>query len=415
MAWRNIFRQKRRTLIALSALIVGLAGLVVFQGYIARMMTNFRDGTILSGLGHVQVAGGEGYWESGEYDPYKYLLADPESALKALRSQPGVLAAFPSTGFTSIAGFGEKSVTLLVKAYPAERMYFTPSAAPGSPAGSGSPTAPAPADRFRLGLLVAGAAPGPEERDCLVLGETAARILGAKLGDVVTLMGILPAGALNGRDFRVSGIYRDAGRDKIFAFTDYATAMDFTLIDRPPVVHAILDDAGRTDAVLAALPKDLPRRGWKELAPFFIQVNTMFAGFLQVIRAIILIVTLFILGNTMNRIVFERMREWGTLRAIGVPRRSLLALVVLEGSFLGLAGSALGIAFGFALSRIINLCGGLPFSQGAGFPVFMIKLAPDARAVWLNAIPAVATAALASLFPARRAVRMTPAECLRQI
>jgi putative ABC transport system permease protein len=409
MAWRNIFRQKRRTLIALSALIVGLAALVVFQGYITRMMSGFRDSTILGGLGHVQVAGGERYWDDGEYNPYSYLLKDSRSVMDELRNEPGVLAAFPSTGFTSIAGFGEKSATLLVKAYPPERMYFSPPAEPGKP------ELEAPTDRFRLGLLVAGKAPGAEDRDCIVLGETAARILKAKPGDVVTLMGILPDGGLNGRDFTVSGVYRDSGRDKIFAFTDYATAMDFTGIAQPPVVHAILSDSGRADAVLASLPRDLARRGWRDLAPFFIQVNTMFAGFLQVIRMIILIVTLFILGNTMNRIVFERMREWGTLRAMGVPRRDLLALVLLEGSFLGLAGSALGIGLGFAVSRIVNLCGGLPFKMGAGLPVYMITLAPDASAVWLNVVPAVATAALASLFPARRAVGMTPAECLRQI
>ena len=69
MAWRNIFRQKRRTLIALSALIVGLAALVVFQGYIGRMMSGFRDSTILAGLGHVQVAGGERYWDDGNTIP----------------------------------------------------------------------------------------------------------------------------------------------------------------------------------------------------------------------------------------------------------------------------------------------------------------------------------------------------------
>jgi putative ABC transport system permease protein len=409
MAWRNIFRQKRRTLIALSALIVGLAGLVVFQGYIARMMTSFRDSTILGGIGHVQVAGGERYWDDGEYNPYAYLLKDAQGVIDELRGNPEAVAVFPSTGFTSIAGFGEKSATLLVKAYPPERMYFPPPAEPGEPA------ATAPSDRFRLGLLVAGKAPGAHDRDRIVLGETAARILKAKPGDVLTLMGILPDGALNGRDFTVSGIYRDQGRDKIFAFTDYATAMDFTGVSQPPVVHAILSDYRRADAVMASLPNGLERRGWRDLAPFFIQTNTMFTGFLQVIRMIILIVTLFILGNTMNRIVFERMREWGTLRAIGVPRRSLLALVVFEGAFLGLAGSALGIALGFALSRLINLGGGLPFRMGSGLPVYMIMLAPDAGAVWSNVVPAVITAALAALLPARRAVGMTPAECLRQI
>jgi putative ABC transport system permease protein len=407
MAWRNIFRQKRRTLIALSALVVGLAALVVFQGYIARIMSNFRDRTILAGLGHVQVSGGEGYWEDGEFDPYAYLLENAEPRMDALRRESGVEAVFPSTGFTSIAGFGEKSATLLVKAYPADRMYL-------SPPGSGWTLAEAPKDRFSLGELVAGRAPEPSDKDCLVLGETAARILGVKLGDIVTLMGILPGAALNGRDFKVTAIYSSPGRDKLFAFTDYATALDFTGIAGPPVLHVIMKEPGRADAVISGLPKGLAHRGWKDLATYFNQVNSMFGGFLVVIRSIILLVTLFILGNTMNRIVFERMREWGTLRSLGTSKRGILALVLLEGSFLGLVGSALGIGSGFATSQLINLGGGLPFSEGTGLAKHMIRLAPDLRAVWLNLLPAVATAALASLFPARRAVGMTPAECLRQ-
>ena len=56
MAWRNLLRQKRRTLLTLSALIVGLCGVVIFQGYITSLMTGFRDSTIRSGIGHLQIA-----------------------------------------------------------------------------------------------------------------------------------------------------------------------------------------------------------------------------------------------------------------------------------------------------------------------------------------------------------------------
>ena len=126
MAWRNLLRQKRRTLITLSALIVGLCGVVVFQGYITSLMRSFRDRTIRAGIGHLQIARSSGYFEDGEFNPYAYAMRDAEKLVAGLASQPGVLAAFPSTGFTSIAGKGEKSVTLLVKAYPAERMFFAP-------------------------------------------------------------------------------------------------------------------------------------------------------------------------------------------------------------------------------------------------------------------------------------------------
>jgi putative ABC transport system permease protein len=139
----------------------------------------------------------------------------------------------------------------------------------------------------------------------------------------------------------------------------------------------------------------------------------MFGGFLNVIRAIILLVTLFILANTMNRIVRERMREWGTLRAMGTRKIGVLLLVVLEGCFLGIVGSALGVALGFGVSTLINQAGGLPFITDG--QRIVVKILVSGQSVWLNLIPAAMVGALASFLPGLRAVRLTPSECLRQV
>jgi len=398
LAWRNVFRQKRRTLTTLAALVIGLAGLVVFQGYLSQLMIGFRDSTIRSGLGHLQVSSAPGYFVEGEFNPFAYTLTDEDSVIKTLAADPRVLSVFPSTGFTAIGGLADKATTLLVKAYPADKMLFGPY--PVDTAG-----------RFTLGDLVAGAwnPTGPSGQ--LVLGQTAARILKAKVGDVITLMAILPGGGLNGRDFTVAGIYRSAGRDKTFAFTDYAAARDFTGLTSAPVIHVFIRDPGDAAAVASLVASGHAVKTWHELAAFFVQVNTMFAGFLSVIRAILLLITLFILGNTMNRIVFERMREWGTLRALGTKAREILGLVVLEGAFQGLVGALLGIAAGFVVSLAINLAGGLPFPTGGA--IVRIKVIPDDQTVWWNLVPVVATAALAAFLPALRAMRLSPSEALR--
>lgn len=403
MAWRNLFRQKRRTLLTLSALVIGLCGVVVFQGYIGSMMRSFRSATIRSGIGHLQVAASSSYFQDGEFNPYAFALKDEQGVMASLRDDPRVLAVFPSTGFTAIAGMGEKTVTLLVKAYPAERMHFSSIGRP--------PTQPE--DRFTLGTMIGGTAAGPGQKDQVVLGETAARVLGAKPGSVVTLMAVLPGGALNGRDFTVSGVYRSAGRDKIFAFTDYDTAVEFTGLTAAPVIHVLVNDITAVDALAARLPRGVAWRTWHDLATYFVQVNTMFGGFLSVIRSIILLVTLFILANSMNRIVMERMREWGTLRAVGTKKRTVLFLVVMEGCFLGIVGAAMGVVLGFGVSLLINQAGGIPFT--ADGQRVAVKLLLSGQSVWLNIIPAAVVGALASLLPGIRAVKLTPSECLRQV
>lgn len=401
LAWRNVLRQKRRTLTSLSALVVGFTALVVFQGYLAQTMVGFRDQTVWSGLGHLQVAQ-PGYFDDGEFSPYRYALADQDALTRSWQANPRVAAVIPSTGFTAIASAGGPSVTLLVKAYPAAFLAFG-----GRPGGQ----------QFQLGPLVAGSwtAPGSPDQggDRIVLGETAARVLHAGVGSVVTLMVLLPGGALDGRDFTVAAVYRSPGRDKIFAFTDFASAQSFTRLGAAPVLHILGRDA---DAVLAATDPATTAAGYEvrtylQLAPFYGQVQTMFGGFLAVIRSILLLVTLFLLANTMNRIVLERMKEWGTLRALGTKGRDILALVVLEGAFQGFLGAVLGIVGGLVVSLVVNLFGGIPYVNGD--EVYAIRVAPDAATLGWTLVPVVATAAVAALVPAWRAVKLSPAQALR--
>jgi ABC-type antimicrobial peptide transport system permease subunit len=115
----------------------------------------------------------------------------------------------------------------------------------------------------------------------------------------------------------------------------------------------------------------------------------------------------------MNRIVMERMREWGTLRAVGTPKRSILALVLLEGCLMGAAGSFLGILLGFGIATLINLLGGMGFQQGPMHWVVFNK--PGFDAVVLNVIPATIVAGLAAILPGLKAIRLSPSECLREV
>ena len=402
LAARNLLRHKRKTFAVLSSLVIGLAGMVVFQGFLGETMRGFRDSMILSGLGHLEVAGREGYFEDGEYDPYGYALEGSEAISARLGSEPGVAAVFPQAGFIAVAGLGEVSTTLLVRAYPANRMHLSPLKA----------EAKAPIDRFTLGALVAGTPIRDGERDRLVLGEASARILGAKVGDALTMMTVLPGGRLAGRDFTVCAIFAAAGGDKTFAYTDYASAADFLGIAGPPVLDILLKDVSYTGEVERSLPEGVAYRGWKDLATLYVQVNSMLNGFLSFIRSVILLVTLFILANATNRNVLERMREWGTLRAMGTRRRDILLIVVLEGCLQGLAGASLGIVLGFAVAGLIDVAGGLGYSNG--IQSYSIMVRPGLDSVWLNLVPAILVAGLASILPGIRALRPTPAECLRQ-
>ncbi len=89
IGWRNIFRHARRTVVTVSALVAGLTGLVVFQGFLNQMMQSFRDGTILSGVGHLQIAANPHYFVDGEFNPFAYGFKDSAALAASLGKDPG--------------------------------------------------------------------------------------------------------------------------------------------------------------------------------------------------------------------------------------------------------------------------------------------------------------------------------------
>src|SRR3989442_12631214 len=127
---------------------------------------------------------------------------------------------------------------------------------------------------------------------------------------------------------------------------------------RAAAIVVLLADAAPTRAVLARLedlfPKnrlDLEVRTWEDLALFHNQVVALFRRELHVITLIVSVIVILSIANTMTMSIFERTREFGTLRAMGARPRRIVGLLLLEGTFLGLAGAAAGLLRGAPLAR----------------------------------------------------------------
>jgi putative ABC transport system permease protein len=139
----------------------------------------------------------------------------------------------------------------------------------------------------------------------------------------------------------------------------------------------------------------------------------MYAAFLQVIRLILLLVTIFIIANAMTMTVFERMREIGTLRAVGTTRFGIFSMLFMEGGVLGFTGCLFGIGLGFVVCAVLNLAGGvkIPFEG----QMVKILFVPRVGASFLQLVPVTLFAFFGSIVPARKAAGLTVAETLRLV
>jgi ABC-type lipoprotein release transport system permease subunit len=262
----------------------------------------------------------------------------------------------------------------------------------------------------------------------VVLGAAMAERLRVGVGDKVVIQ-VAGEGGLAA--FRVRGLYRVASSEfeRAFAFVRLADAQ--RLLGRPGAITEIAIDLDSPDeapavqerlraeaaAAWPAVPVDVLR--WQEREPRLAVLLDTMQQMSWILYAAVFIAMAFGIANVLQMSIYERTREFGVLRALGLRGRALLALVLLESLLLTLLGTALGLAL--ALPVVFWLgAGGLElaaFSEalreaGVGTRIYPHLGTEDLlRPVAIAAI----TAAVAALWPALRAVRLRPTEALRQL
>lgn len=408
LSLRNLLRYRRRTLLTALLITLGVVAMLLFVAA-AGSFKGVMIGQITdSMLGHLQVHR-RGYTASVDNLPLN-LSMQPRALDKArevLKAEPAV-AAF-STRIKFGAMFSNYTETTSIRLN-------------GIDAAAEEATAPALRGRLLSGDKTAPlVAPGQ-----ILIPELIAKGMKVKVGDTVVLIATNQDGSVNGRNFVIRGILEPVtgpgGRD---GYVDLADARELLRMDKEQAMEIAvrLRDLSRADAVKARLEaalSDLKNKEgkpalelhtWDELTPFaniarMLDLMTLF------IRVMLVAIVLVSVMNVMLMAVYERIREIGTLAAIGTPPSRILGLYVGEGLLLGLLGAALGVAISLAAVALLNLWPvSFPFGRQVVTLVPTLSLAEAATVTAL----VVGMAVLASLQPAWRASRMDPIVALRHV
>lgn len=151
-----------------------------------------------------------------------------------------------------------------------------------------------------------------------------------------------------------------------------------------------------------------------DLAVFYLQVKNLFSVNQYILTAILLVISIFVIVNTLYMSFMERVREIGTMRAVGTTKRQVLAILVSEGIALSAAGGFLGIAIGSAIALAVNLSGGIfhPASvfNERSYNTFILPQGLSIAVYWFLF---VLVSALASITISFRTLRLSIADSLR--
>jgi putative ABC transport system permease protein len=255
----------------------------------------------------------------------------------------------------------------------------------------------------------------------VLLGEGVAKSLKLEVGSFVTVLANTPDGALNSLEFEVVGVFRTFSKDYDARAIRVALPASQELLSVGGV-HAVvvsLADTLTTDASAAALKASLAGDGfevmtWFELDDFYASTVELYKSQLGVLQFIILVVVLLSVANSVSMTAYERVGEFGTLKALGKRDRDISRLIILENSMLGFIGATLGVALGVGLALGISAIGipmPPPPNANVGYTA-MIRVVPVVLLVSFL-IGFVATV-LSALLAARGAARVPVVEALRQ-
>lgn len=407
IALRNLSRNRRRTLLSLLVIASGTAALLLTAGFIRFSFDGLREALVRGGLGHLEVApeggGAAGESATGAAAP---TLADWQALRARVEGVPHVLAAGAAIQLTGIASLGERSAAALGVAVEPDR-------------------------ERRMGVEVklrAGAdlpAGRPAEgEEPVLLGLGLARALGAQPGDVVTLTVVTADGTLNALDLNVAGLVTSGLQelDARLLKVHLATAQRLLATDRVSSLVIGLDDTDRTpdvqrelEALVQGHAPPLVVRDWEARAPFYGQVRALYGGIFWFLGAIVFVLVALATSNTLLMALLERMREIGTLLALGTSRPQVALMVVSEALWLGVLGAAAGSVLGLALALALNAAHvQMAPPPGAADPLDL-QLSVRAGDMAGIAVLMVGTMALASLLPAARALRVKIVDALGHV
>lgn len=402
IAWRNLWRNGRRTGLALGAIGLSVALVLVYDS-VLRAYGDWMTETVTGPmLGHAQVHA-PGWRKDRAMDR---TLRDVAAALQALRREPEVVGATARVYAPALAALGEEGFGVVVVGL--------------DPAAEARP----------MGLL-AGALEPPRGRRIL-MGRPLAEMMGAKVGDRLAIVGQGADGSLANDLYEVAGLVNTS----VDFVNRQAVLMDLgeaqTLFAMPGEAHEIVvygRDASRAAelaARLAAIPElsGAEVLDWRTLSPEMVSLIAIVDVVWVLVLALVFVAAAAGVANTMLMATWERTRELGMLLALGAGPGRIVRLVLVESVALGLVGALLGAALGLGLVAVTHqtgvdyaaLTGRGPSELSFGGLRWSLTLYPTlAAADVLRTMAAVVlTSLLASAWPAARAARLQPTQALRQ-
>jgi len=430
LALRNLSRQKKRTFLLAGAIAFGIMIVTVINGFVGAFVSNISENFANLAAGHIFIQGVEKSPSGKEYD----IIRD-DSTLLAAAKEVGIPAKYITkrSSFQGTIIFAGKTAQLTIDGVDFAGETFLPE---------------------RL-VFTSGGMQGMSDKLGLIISEPIAKRLDVRVGDRVLVEMKTYTGQNNVGDFAIAGITVDPGilgsmagyankayvnqllnlepdayqslgfyRPSLTGMDKYGSALYESLRKKAQVFDRGIADEQQN--YVRAMMNQAKKETWSGIKYRVFTLNDMLQQVQQIVNvlnsaSLVILIVLFLIimvgiTNTFRIIMYERIREIGTMRSIGMQREEVRGLFLFEATFLAVGGVLAGIIFALIIMGGVSLA-----DFGLNSPLFIILKnghmtfrVPFLRTVFDVVIVAALTLA-AAFFPARNAARLDPAVALRTV
>jgi len=397
IAYRNLGRNRRRSVLSALALSLGLGLLMFISAFFQGEMRSSMESTLRLDSGHIQI-------RAADYDPdklsvaWEYLIENPEQIAAQVTALDQVEVATPRLIASGIVTVGNESSGVQIMGV--------------DPASSAN-------DPYRN--MVSGQFLTADDREGILIGYPLADNMGLNVGDQISLLVNTSNGTVDEQLFTVRGIFTTGTStyDKGIVLLPLAKAQAFSGAEnRASFIFVLLKDREQTAAIAAAIQSpNYQVKTWQELNEILVLLEDFSNAYIFIINLIVIGVVATVIVNTLLMSVFERTREIGILTAIGMKGRQIIALFLTEAGLLAIGGLGLGLLLGWGISSYFSNVG--VYFGDLGISGFYLgdRIYPylTLQATINLTITSLIITLLASLYPARMASRMEPVEALHGV
>jgi putative ABC transport system permease protein len=404
LAWRNVWRNKRRTVLTLLTIIVG-SGIILFQNAIAKGgHDQMIEDAVATNAGHIQIHE-KGYWDNRTID---YAFQPDAKLFDALKNDKRISGFSQRIHADGLLSYKDSTAGVMIQGV--------------------DPDSEKSISNLHTKILKGGRYLAPADKNNIVMGMTLAKNLEANVGSTITMISQGFDGSIAAERLTIVGLFKSGNPEYDQGLILMPLNLAKETFGMMGYIHSIavrLKSSSDTDSIKEYIKKYVDTKsteilGWDGLMPEMVQFIVMDNVNAYIFDFILFMIVAFGILNTIHMSIFERTREFGVMLSIGTTPRQVIGIVLSESLFVTILGIIGGMGLGYAVCYYFYI-NPIDFStysnEMAVLSINMLIMPADATFLngMVTTLITLLSCVLFSIFPARKAAKLNPIDAIRHL